>query len=219
MAKTLLRRDIIEGRWPPSEWLRLQELRKEYNLGSSPLREALTGLAGEGLIEFAANRGFRLKPLTRSDLLDIEWMRVTVETAALRQSIAKGGVEWKAEVVGALYRLKDITLNTATDKEGLDAWNDEHDEFHKALISACGSPRALEIQRRLADQHRRYRIALMDENMNREEIIEQHTAIADATVSGKTEEAVELLERNLRTTTEFYSSVLDDRMSDSEKKS
>nr|WP_236774118.1 FCD domain-containing protein [Agrobacterium tumefaciens] len=205
----MLRRDIIDGKLPPAEWLRLQELRQQYKIGSSPLREALTGLVGEGLVEFSANRGFRLKPLTRADLEDIEWMRVTVETAALRQSIALGGVDWKAGVVSALYRLKDATLTTATDKEGLDAWNDEHDEFHRALIAACGSPRALQAQSRLADQHRRYRIALMGDNMNREEIIEQHTAMAEAAIEGDVEQAVLLLESNLKSTTEFYSSVLD----------
>lgn len=218
-ARELLRRDIVDGRWPPAEWLRLQDLKDTYELGSSPLREALTGLAGEGLVEFSANRGFRLTPLTKEDLLDIEWMRITVETAALRQSIAKGDRDWKAGVVAALYRLTEITQTTKIDRAGLDAWNDEHDAFHRALIAACGSARAIEMQRRLADQHRRYRIALMDKNMKRQEIIDEHRAVADAAVRGNVDEAVFLLERNLRTTTDFYAGVLDARARAVSKKS
>lgn len=210
-ARELLRRDIVDGRWPPAEWLRLQELKEAYDLGSSPLREALTGLAGEGLVEFSANRGFRLTPLTKEDLLDIEWMRITVESAALRQSVARGDRGWKAGVVAALFRLTEITRTTRLDRVDLDIWNEEHDAFHQALVAACGSPRAIEMLRRLADQHRRYRIALMNKNMKRQEIIDEHRAIAEAAVRGDVEEAVILLERNLRTTTDFYSSVLDAR--------
>ena len=211
LARQALRRDIVEGYWESSVWLRPSELASRYGVGTSPLREALTTLAGEGLIETSANRGFRLKPLSRSDLEDIEWMRVTIETAALRASIRNGGMEWKSGVVSAMFCLKEITLTAAADKVGLDEWNDVHDDFHRAIIAACGSSRALEAQRRLADQHRRYRIFLMDTNIDRDDIIKQHSEIATSATDGDVELAVRLLEKNLRTTTEFYASVLEQR--------
>ena len=44
-----LRADIVSGKLAPREKLRLSELKNRYEMGSSPLREALSRLVGEGL--------------------------------------------------------------------------------------------------------------------------------------------------------------------------
>jgi len=53
-----LREDIVSGRLAPREKLRLAELKTRYAMGSSPLREALSRLVGEGLVTFEGNRDF-----------------------------------------------------------------------------------------------------------------------------------------------------------------
>src|SRR5690606_30626418 len=95
-----------------------------------------------------------------------------------------------------------------TSRASLDMWNDEHDAFHAALIASCGSPRALEQQKRLADRHRRYRIALMGKNMRRDEIVEELRGIAEATLRRDVGEAVRLLSQNMRMTSRVYTGVL-----------
>lgn len=135
-------------------------------------------------------------------------VRVVVECAALREAIARGRRAWGRDIVAALHRLTAVTLTTGTDPASLDSWNDEHDAFHAALIAGCDNSRALELQRRLADQHRRYRIVLMGENMRRDEIIEEHRGIAEATLRRDAEEAVRLLTQNMRVTTNFYAGAL-----------
>jgi DNA-binding GntR family transcriptional regulator len=167
---------------------------------------------GEGLVRIQNNRGFRVADLSRKDLEEIEWMRVAVECAALRDSIARGGREWEGRIVGALHRLTVATQTTVTDRVSLDLWNDEHDAFHAALIACCGNTRALALQRRLADQHRRYRIALMGENMLRDEIVEEHRGVADAALKRDVETAVRLLAQNMKVTTNFYAGVLRERL-------
>jgi DNA-binding GntR family transcriptional regulator len=208
VAETNLRRDIVHGTWQPKAWLRLDELKDHYGMGASPLREALSRLVGEGLVRLENNRGFRVAGLSEQDLKDIEWMRVTVECAALREAIARGERNWEGGIVAALHRLTAATLMTGTDRVSLDGWNDEHDAFHAALIACCGNKRALDLQRRLADQHRRYRIALMDENMRRREIVDEHRGIAEAALRRDVEEAVRLLAQNMQVTTGFYAGVL-----------
>jgi GntR family carbon starvation induced transcriptional regulator len=211
-AESGLRKDIIVGIWPPKARLPLDDLKRHYGMGSSPLREALSRLMGEGLVRIQNNRGFRVADLSRKDLEEIEWMRVAVECAALRDSIARGGREWEGRIVGALHRLTVATQTTATDRVSLDLWNDEHDAFHAALIACCGNTRALALQRRLADQHRRYRIALMGENMLRDEIVEEHRGVADAALKRDVETAVRLLAQNMKVTTNFYAGVLRERL-------
>ncbi|MBT9447223.1 MAG: GntR family transcriptional regulator, partial [Hyphomonadaceae bacterium] len=81
-----VRAEIIRGAFPPAARLRMEELKARFEVGFSPIREALSRLIGEGLVEFEPNRGFRVAPLSREDLLDIALARVAVETAALKRS-------------------------------------------------------------------------------------------------------------------------------------
>ena len=51
LAYDVLRRDILNGTWPPDRKLMLSELQTHYELGAMPLREALNRLAAEMLVE------------------------------------------------------------------------------------------------------------------------------------------------------------------------
>jgi len=203
-----LREDIVSGRLAPWEKLRLAELKTRYTMGSSPLREALSRLVGEGLVTFEGNKGFRVRGLSREDLADIAYMRTAVETFAIRTAVERGGVEWESGIVAALHTLTSLTRDTATDRASLDAWNVAHDRFHEAVISACGSPRVFETQRRLAEHHNRYRRIFMGENLPRQLIIDEHRDIADAALARDAERAAMLLGRHMVITSDFYARVL-----------
>lgn len=43
-----LREDIIQGKLVPDSKLKIEHLRKEYNVGATPLREALSRLSSDG---------------------------------------------------------------------------------------------------------------------------------------------------------------------------
>ena len=77
-AKTLvessynrLRSDIIAGKLAPGAKLRIEELREDYQIGASPLREALNRLAGEGFVTVEEQRGFKVAPVSLDDLQDL----------------------------------------------------------------------------------------------------------------------------------------------------
>ena len=61
-AAMLLRTDIIDGALMPGLKLKLDMLRERYDIGAAPLREALSRLAGEGLVLAQASvRGLRVR--------------------------------------------------------------------------------------------------------------------------------------------------------------
>src|SRR6478672_2894229 len=82
-----LRQEIITGSLAPSQKLRIDFLRKTYGFGASGLREALSRLVSDGLVESEAQRGYWVSPISREDLQDITTARLTNEVEALRQSI------------------------------------------------------------------------------------------------------------------------------------
>src|SRR6201987_2510605 len=105
-----LRRDIIRGTLPPGEKLRIEVLRTRYNVGGTPLREALNRLSTEGLVTQSDQRGFRVTPVSADDLLELTRTRCLINEVALRESITRGGRDWEEGVLLALHRLWRIAV-------------------------------------------------------------------------------------------------------------
>jgi hypothetical protein len=78
------------------------------------------------------------------DLADITFMRIALETAALRRSMHIGDGKWEGGIVSALHQMKRIAGQSRIlqNSPELDA---VHKDFHVNLIAACGSPRIGEL--------------------------------------------------------------------------
>ena len=79
----LLRRDLVGGRFKAGEKLAINTLKEQYQVGLSPLREALNKLAAYGLLIQENQRGFRVPKLSREELDDIARLRTELEGMAL----------------------------------------------------------------------------------------------------------------------------------------
>jgi GntR family transcriptional regulator, carbon starvation induced regulator len=71
-AAERLRSDIVSGAWSPGTKLKMRELLPRYDVGASPMREALARLAAEGFVEQRAQRGMRVPELNFEELQDTE---------------------------------------------------------------------------------------------------------------------------------------------------
>jgi GntR family transcriptional regulator, carbon starvation induced regulator len=152
-----IRRDILEMRWSPDSKLRLDDLRAEYRVGLSPLREALSRLAAEGLVVSEDQRGFRVTPASLADLDDLTRLRSHIEASALSRSIERGDDSWEADLVRAHHHLSLAALtNGGSSDAGILEWERRHQAFHDALVAACASPRLLRLRSQLFDQFLRY---------------------------------------------------------------
>lgn len=196
-AYLAIRRDIIQGVLAAGSPLRMSDLSTRYDMGFSPLREALSRLQVERLVVAEALRGFRVAPLSVAEMEDAISTRVLLESDALRLSICQGDDDWCAAIVAALYALK-LQVDRARDGAG-DVWEIEtrHHAFHRALLAACGSPWRLEFFERLYAATERYRIpALLQSgkpDLCGRDIHGEHSALADAVLARDTDTAVALL--------------------------
>ena len=153
-----LRRDIIGGRYPPGEKLRVEHLKSDYQVSSGTLREALALLVSDSLVVPQAQRGFRVAPMSLDDLEDLTRTRTLLECAAVRDSIRYGDDEWEARVVSAYHKLSRAEERLAQDPAGaFEEWEERNRAFHGALISASPSRWILRFQALLYQQAQRYR--------------------------------------------------------------
>ena len=79
-----LREDILRGVHPPGAQLNEAELARRYAVSRSPLREALSRLAGEGLLVSVPNRGIFVRRFTEKYINDVLNMRDILERRGVR---------------------------------------------------------------------------------------------------------------------------------------
>jgi DNA-binding GntR family transcriptional regulator len=203
-----LRGEIVGGRRLPGTKLRLDELRGQYGVSLSPLREALSRLAAEGFVVSENQRGFNVAPVSRAMFADVIKMRTALESMALRESIEKGGVDWEVGVVSALHRLKKFEV-ARSEGQSMDEWEQRHQEFHLALVDACGSPLLLQFCTTLRDLNDRYRRLFLASYKLDRDVANEHQAIADAALTHDAEKAAQLLGEHIQRTARNVFKVLD----------
>lgn len=206
-----LRRDIIEGRLPPGEKLRVEHLKDRYNAGAGTLREALSLLLSDALVISEGQRGFHVAPMSPSDLEDITRTRVLVEGEALRQSILAGDDEWEASLVAAFHKLSRSEEKLGDREEPkLREWEARNRDFHEALIAACESRWLRYLIGLLYRQSERYRHLVISHRTLARDVHSEHTAIFDAALARDVPAAMQALERHIVLTFESIRLLLPD---------
>ncbi len=176
-----IRHDILICRLKPDARLPLDELRERYQVGATPLREALMRLTSDGLVVFEQNRGFRVAAVSRDDLVDAVEIQIELNMIALRKSIELGDDEWEGNLISSFHRLsKQSKLSPDAEVTEMDSrWSQRHREFHDTLVSACGSKWLVNFYEVITDQTNRYlRLSVeyleqpRDDNSEHREIME-----------------------------------------------
>lgn len=198
-----LRADILSGRLLPGTKLRFADLIDRYDCSTSVVREGLTRLAEQGLVQAEPQHGFHVTPLSQDDLDDLTTARCELEGLVLRMSIEHGDIAWESDVVAAHHSL-DRTPMVSDGDEALmnDDWTLAHSRFHQALLSACPSQRLRSMSLSLRDAAELYRRwSLPIGHDDHRDVQGEHRNLMAAALRGDATEAVRLLEEHLRRTT------------------
>lgn len=205
-AERLIQADIISGVLAPQERLALPTLEKRYNIGLTPMREALSRLSAQGLVTNEGNKGFRVAMASMEDLVDLTRTRVVIETAALRLSMEARLPVWEDNLVAATHRLvRTIERMPGSIGDNIEVYEEAHKVFHTALISGCGSARLIALQRDLYDQAYRYRRLMARGGMDPGKAIEEHRQLSELALAEDIHRASTALEAHLALTLEAVS--------------
>ncbi|MBW6422089.1 GntR family transcriptional regulator [Rhizobium sp. XQZ8] len=187
-----IRADIIFGRLPPAQKLKLDSLKETYETSVSTLREILNRLSSEGLVVAEGQRGFEVSPISATDLREIAALRLLLETHALEQSFERGEMEWEARLVATHYKLSRMEQLMATgDTSRAEDWKRYDWEFHQALISACGSKLLMETHSAVFDKYLRYQMVAL--SYRGEIASREHQQLLDAALKRDQKTAIKIL--------------------------
>jgi len=224
-AYARIRTDILGGLLQPGEKLRIEGLCGRYETGASPVREALSQLSSEGLVDRLDNRGFRVRAASARDFMELLDARCRIEENALRMAIAHGDAAWEEAILVSCHRLDRLTplvaqegtpeaehaaaavddadgpIAQASEAEG--AFEAAHRTFHTALLAGCGNRHLLGFAATLYDQAIRYRSLARIKAYPARDIAAEHKAIMQATLNRDADLAVKHLLTHYRLTGRF----------------
>jgi DNA-binding GntR family transcriptional regulator len=115
---------ILTGDYGPDERLIEEQLAERLGVSRTPIRQALTMLEAEGLVEIAPNRGATVCSFSTEDVWDIYDLRAVLEGYAARRSAER--IEG-----GELGRLREL----AGEMETLAGRFEDHEEEIRALVA------------------------------------------------------------------------------------
>ena len=111
-----IRDDILSGRLHDGSKLTEQTICDKYKVSRTPVREALSKLEVEGLIENIPNRGAFVRGLSEQDIADIMTLRKIYEIQAIRWAVQRITEEEMDELEENFDFMEFYTLKNDIDK-------------------------------------------------------------------------------------------------------
>jgi DNA-binding GntR family transcriptional regulator len=195
-----LKRDIIRGGLAPREPLRIDMLRKRYDCGGSPLREALNRLSAEGFVIQNDQRGFVVADIAQADLEEVVFTRCALNEIMLPAVLKNGDQAWEERVVLAHYHLSKTPPFTSDGRLNED-YLLRHREFHMSILAPCGSRWLLELSEKLFDWTQRCQYqALRADVVGSRDVASEHNELAKAVLDRDPAKAIGLLNEHVSVT-------------------
>lgn len=129
-AYTILRGQILDGVYPPGDWLRMSRIAASLNLSEMPVREALRLLEKDGLVVMHLHRGAQVAALSFERALEITEVRMHLECRAAIESAPHhdaGSLDGAARVLRKMEAAADDIVTFAI----------QNREFATAIYVKC----------------------------------------------------------------------------------
>ncbi|GGA86115.1 GntR family transcriptional regulator [Brucella endophytica] len=183
-----MRAAILAGRFATGEKLNERSLAEQFGVSTTPIKEALRQLETEGLVESLPRRGVVIR-FTSNWAEEMILARAALESMIAHLAAKRIDKKGEADLAATTRLMSDATISG--DADSLIALNETfHDLIHK--ISRCDYLANLIERQQFYDAGTR-RVIHLDPS-ERSKSLEEHTAIADAIISGDADNA----ERRMR---------------------
>jgi GntR family transcriptional regulator of vanillate catabolism len=133
-----IRDAILEGTVGAGERINEVRLSKTLDVSRTPVRAALQALAGEGLLDYAPNRGFIVREFPLSAIVDAYEIRASLEGVAARFAAERGLSAEERAVIEESLVAGDRLLARGEFAEGdLTIYRGINGDFHETLLGAA----------------------------------------------------------------------------------
>lgn len=188
-----LKHKILTGEIQSETRLMEISLAETMNVSRTPIREAISRLADEGLVQVEPRRGAYVSKISIKNMLDIFETREDLEGFTAYLATKRSTNEQKAELRKIAERYAEATKRQ--DKELVI----ELDEaFHNYIVGCCNNDTLAEMIKYIQDLSLRFRYLYYDDFSLYPGTAEQHTKIMEAISAGDADLARKEGEEHIR---------------------
>jgi DNA-binding GntR family transcriptional regulator len=170
-----IKHDIITCTLKVGEQIVQSQLAERYEIGTTPIREALQRLVQDGFVEAIPRFGYVVCPVSLSDIHEIYECRLILEPAAAYLAATRATDEQLSEIertAGFYYTYSNV---------GIDSDVHAHNaEFHRAIAVASNNGRLLDQVSRVLDEMTRVFFLGIDLSENADAMNREHMRLVEA---------------------------------------
>lgn len=197
-AYRILKGEILENRFTPGSQASEKEMVERFGLSRTPVREALLRLREEGLIEILPRRGFRVLPLSVSDVREIQQVSKALELeAAVILAQSSLTEEQITELDAAIVEMEE-----AIEQNDREKWTAADRRFHLGVVERCGNQRLFNAFIDLFGLSNRARSFALYVREMPVQSTKEHRQMLDAILAGDIEAVQRLYRQHWERTTE-----------------
>ena len=194
----ILRADILSQKIPPGEKLTLKNLKEQFDVSSTPIRDALTRLTEDGLVNYYSNVGVSVISLNEQDLTELYQFMGDLDRLAILYSASypDHDVIYR-ELDTVIKRTSIIEEKEVLSPEEIPQWIEYSDRFHLLFYDYCSNSRLTHAAEKLRSQLTIFSNLYETETEPQKKINRMHTEIYRAYRSGDYAGAGDLMKQHL----------------------
>ncbi len=201
----VLKQRIISGLIPAGAQIRINALAAELQVSSTPVRDAVSQLESEGLVEVRPRSGVYVTLISDEDVKEIYQIRLLIEPEVARSTAAHVSASWLRRAEEIVMQLASIDAQKLyTDYASFQQSIDLDIEFHLHIISAMENRRLMAFYRNLNAHWRLARVLYFMSDERAVGILAEHELILKAFLQGNGELAGDVLRDHLRHARELH---------------
>lgn len=200
----ILRADILSQKIPPGEKLTLKNLKEQFDVSSTPIRDALTRLTEDGLVNYYSNVGVSVISLNEQDLTELYQFMGDLDRLAILYSASypDHDVIYR-ELDTVIKRTSIIEEKEVLSPEEIPQWIEYSDRFHLLFYDYCSNSRLTHAAEKLRSQLTIFSNLYETETEPQKKINRMHTEIYRAYRSGDYARAGDLMKQHLNDSLQY----------------
>jgi len=207
IADSLLR-DVVQGRLRAGQHLVTRQLADRFGVSHTPIREALSALAGIGVVDLLPNRGAVVRRVSARDIHELCQVRRALECEAASSACGRVNPEALAGLAAELRRLAAVGPDAPRFVEEA---RETDNRLHDLIAASCGNAFLAAELRRLTCLFRAFRDLSWEHDAahhDLQRVVEEageHLAVVEALAAGRPAEAARAMARHIDAGARYWS--------------
>jgi DNA-binding GntR family transcriptional regulator len=188
-----LRDAIVRGELEPGRQISENDLAHVLGVSRTPIREALSRLRDDRLVEVVPQLGTYVSPISPQAVADAQFIREALECAAIRGAAKRVGESDLADLEENLH-----SQERARDQADAEAFYLLDNAYHRALFDLSGHPAVAQVSERAKSHLNRIRRLSLNAPDYLPEMVAEHRIVLNALAGRDVETAESALRHHLR---------------------